>query len=65
MTENEHNTSRNRKRKPLTLHEKWRIDGELIRKSDPEYYDSEQFEKNFKANLERAEKMMQKYKEQK
>ena len=35
MTENEHNTSRNRKRKPLTLHDKWRIDGELIRKSDP------------------------------
>ena len=64
MTENEHNTSRNRKRKPLTLHEKWRIDGELIRKSDPEYYDSEQSKKDFKANLEKIQKIFQKNKGQ-
>lgn len=54
-----------RKRRPLTLHEKWEIDGELNRKINPEYYDREEFEKDFKTNLDRVMKIIEKSKKRK
>ncbi|WP_433912356.1 hypothetical protein [Staphylococcus sp. LKG3-3] len=42
-----------RKRRPLTLHEKWKIDGEIIAKDDLKNDDSDRRKKNVKANIER------------
>lgn len=53
-------------RKPLTLHEKWEIDVELIRKSAPEYYDNvEELQKSIKANGERLQRIIEKNRENK
>lgn len=48
MDKYEREKRRNKERRPLTMRERWRLDGESLRKSDPEYYDSEHMDIDLK-----------------
>lgn len=57
MDKYEREKRRNKERRPLTMRERWRLDGESLRKSDPEYYDSEHMDIDLKKFIAMAKEL--------